>query len=180
MDGLFTAAGPSRTLADEVLRDLERDADEQPALLRQGEILQLDAVAVERRLEALVAVEELRNVERECAQVEPKLLIGEAYVQRIPGEYVSKRVDFDIGVEARAVVGLLVAQKRLVEAGLGVALVPRSAVTDELRAGRLVVIRAPRVATRIPICVVHRKRAVLSAAARALLAQLSAAAWSAE
>jgi DNA-binding transcriptional LysR family regulator len=65
------------------------------------------------------------------------------------------------------------AQKRLVEAGFGLALLPRGSVQEDLDAGRLAVIDAPQIATRIPICLIHRKRAILSATARALRDQLS-------
>lgn len=64
------------------------------------------------------------------------------------------------------------AQKRLVEAGFGLALLPRSAVHEELAAGSLRVLPAPQFATRIPISLVVRKHAFLSPAARALSEQL--------
>jgi DNA-binding transcriptional LysR family regulator len=67
----------------------------------------------------------------------------------------------------------LSAQKHLAEAGFGLALLPKSAVRAELARGTLKLIRAPRIATTIPINVVHRKHAFLSPAARALLEQLA-------
>lgn len=67
----------------------------------------------------------------------------------------------------------LMAQKRLVEAGFGLALLPRSAVREELEAGRLIALRAPQVATTLPICLLQRKHGFLSAAARALSEELS-------
>jgi DNA-binding transcriptional LysR family regulator len=62
----------------------------------------------------------------------------------------------------------LTAQKRMVEAGFGLGLLPRSAVEEELRAGTLVVLRAPGVRSRIPIVLVHRRGAFQSGAVRAL------------
>jgi len=67
----------------------------------------------------------------------------------------------------------LSAQKRLVEAGFGVALLPKSSVTEELSAGTLKVLRMPRLSTTIPVTIVHRRRGYLSPAARALLALLT-------
>ncbi len=66
----------------------------------------------------------------------------------------------------------LTAQKRLVEAGFGIALLPESAVQEELRLGTLDLIHAPRVRTTIPVSVVHRRAGYLSAAAQALLAMI--------
>ena len=58
----------------------------------------------------------------------------------------------------------LTAQKRLVEAGFGLALMPESSVEEELRLdARLAV----------PVVLVHRRRAYLSGAARALMALLA-------
>ena len=63
----------------------------------------------------------------------------------------------------------LSAQKRLVEVGLGVALLPRSAVSEELDLGTLTVLTAPKVSTSIPVVLVHRRRGYLSPATRELL-----------
>jgi DNA-binding transcriptional LysR family regulator len=62
----------------------------------------------------------------------------------------------------------LAAQKNLVEAGFGLALLPKSAVQTELARGTLMLVHAPLIATTIPINFVQRKRASPSAAARAL------------
>lgn len=68
----------------------------------------------------------------------------------------------------------LTAQKRLVEAGFGLALLPESAIQNELRVGSLKVVRASAITTSVPICVVHRRGGYLSNAARALLSQMTA------
>jgi DNA-binding transcriptional LysR family regulator len=70
----------------------------------------------------------------------------------------------------------LSAQKRLVEAGFGLALLPRSSVSEELSAGTLKVLRMPQLSTCIPLTIVYRRRGYLSPAARALL-ELLTKAW---
>jgi DNA-binding transcriptional LysR family regulator len=71
------------------------------------------------------------------------------------------------------VIDSLTAQKRLVEAGFGIALVPESSVRDELRLGALAEITAPALRTTVPIALVHRRKGHLNPAARALLALFS-------
>jgi DNA-binding transcriptional LysR family regulator len=66
----------------------------------------------------------------------------------------------------------LSAQKRLVEAGVGSALVPESSVREEVGRGSLVVADAPRIATAIPIVLIFRRESYLSPAARELSAAL--------
>ena len=67
----------------------------------------------------------------------------------------------------------LTAQKRLVQAGFGLALVPESSVRDELRRGALVALDIPQMRTTIPITAIHRRNGYLSSAAQALLATLT-------
>ncbi|HXP77430.1 MAG TPA: LysR family transcriptional regulator [Stellaceae bacterium] len=69
----------------------------------------------------------------------------------------------------------LTAQKRLAQAGFGLALVPESSVRDELRQGALVALDIPAMRTTIPISAVHRRNGYLSPAAKALLALLTGA-----
>lgn len=66
----------------------------------------------------------------------------------------------------------LSAQKRLVEAGLGFGFLPHSSVRDELAQGSLVIVNLPRLATRIPVALVHRRSGYLSPAAIELRAQV--------
>lgn len=66
----------------------------------------------------------------------------------------------------------LTAQKRLAQAGFGLALVPESSVRDEMRQGVLVALDIPALRTTIPITAIHRKAGYLSPAAKALLAAL--------
>jgi DNA-binding transcriptional LysR family regulator len=69
----------------------------------------------------------------------------------------------------------LTAQKRLVEAGFGIALVPESSVRDELRLGAVKVLDAPELHTTVPVTIIHRRKGYLSPAARVLLALMSGA-----
>jgi DNA-binding transcriptional LysR family regulator len=67
----------------------------------------------------------------------------------------------------------LTAQKRMVEAGFGLALLPESSVADELRAGTLRALRISAMRATIPIVLLHRRRAFQSGAVKALVAVLS-------
>ena len=75
---------------------------------------------------------------------------------------------------ATEVIDSLTAQKRVVEIGFGLALLPKSSIQEELRLGTLAVIDAPRLRATIPVAVVHRRNGYLSGAAKALLALVSA------
>jgi DNA-binding transcriptional LysR family regulator len=66
----------------------------------------------------------------------------------------------------------LTAQKRLVEAGFGIALVPDSSVQEELAVGSLVVLDIADLDIAAPVTVVTRANGYLSAAARTLLEEL--------
>ena len=68
----------------------------------------------------------------------------------------------------------LTAQKRMVEAGFGLALIQESSVDEELRAGTLRVLRTSALRVTVPVVLIHRRRAYLSGAARALRAMLAA------
>ena len=81
-----------------------------------------------------------------------------------------------VGVSAPEVIPIdsLTAQKRMVEAGFGLALLQESSVDEELRAGTLRALRIPAMRVTIPVVLIHRRRAYLSGAARALMAMLAA------
>jgi LysR substrate binding domain-containing protein len=68
----------------------------------------------------------------------------------------------------------LTAQKRMVEAGFGLALLSESSVDEELRSGSLRPLPVAAMRTTIPIVLIHRRRAYLSGAARALATMLTA------
>lgn len=67
----------------------------------------------------------------------------------------------------------LTAQKRMVEAGFGLALLPESSLDEELRAGTLCVLRVAAARVTIPVVLIHRRRAFQGGATRALAAMLS-------
>jgi DNA-binding transcriptional LysR family regulator len=68
----------------------------------------------------------------------------------------------------------LTAQKRMVEAGFGLALLPESSVDEELRTGSLLEMRVSGKRVTIPVVLIHRRRAYMSGAARALMTELTA------
>jgi DNA-binding transcriptional LysR family regulator len=68
----------------------------------------------------------------------------------------------------------LTAQKRMVEAGFGLALLPESSVDEELRTGTLRAMRIAGARVTIPVVLIHRQRAYLSGATRGLMTELSA------
>jgi DNA-binding transcriptional LysR family regulator len=70
-------------------------------------------------------------------------------------------------------VGSLTAQKRMAEAGLGLAILPQSSLQDELRTGTLHPIDAPALTTTIPITLIRRRTAFQTGAAQALAAALT-------
>jgi DNA-binding transcriptional LysR family regulator len=73
------------------------------------------------------------------------------------------------------VIDSLTAQKRLIEAGIGIALLPKSAIQEELRLGTLRTIDIPCLQTTVPIHVLYRKHGYLTGASRTLLSLISAA-----
>src|SRR5262249_60809270 len=66
----------------------------------------------------------------------------------------------------------LTAQKRLVEAGFGLGLMPESTVQEEVRVGTLRALKFSAMRLAVPVVLVHRRRAFLSGAARAVVALL--------
>jgi DNA-binding transcriptional LysR family regulator len=69
----------------------------------------------------------------------------------------------------------LTAQKRLIEAGIGIALLPESSIQEELRLGTLRTIDIPCLQTMVPIHVLYRKNGYLTGASRTLLSIISGA-----
>ena len=67
----------------------------------------------------------------------------------------------------------LTAQKRMAEAGFGLAILPESSLEEELRTGTLCVIDAPALTATIPVALIRRPNAFQSGAARALTAALT-------
>jgi len=71
----------------------------------------------------------------------------------------------------------LTAQKRLVEAGFGLALLPESAIVEEVARGTLALIRVGDLTAANPVHLVTRRRGYLSPAAEALIALLRSSAF---
>ena len=69
----------------------------------------------------------------------------------------------------------LTAQKRLVQAGFGVAMVPESSVREELRSRSLVALDVPILRAKVPIALIYRRKGYLNAAARELAALIGSA-----
>src|SRR6516164_1259010 len=69
----------------------------------------------------------------------------------------------------------LTAQKRLIEADIGIALLPESSIQEELWLGTLRTIGISSLQTTVPIHVLHRKSGYLTGASRTLLSLISRA-----
>jgi len=67
----------------------------------------------------------------------------------------------------------LTAQKRMAEAGFGLAILPQSSLEEELRTGTLCAIDAPALTATIPVALIRRRNAFQTGAARALTAALT-------
>src|SRR5215472_6460787 len=67
----------------------------------------------------------------------------------------------------------ITAQKRLIEAGIGIALLPESSIREELRLGTLRTIDVSHLQTTVPIHVLYRKNGYLTGASRTLLTLIS-------
>jgi DNA-binding transcriptional LysR family regulator len=81
-----------------------------------------------------------------------------------------------VGVSTSEIIPIdsLTAQKRMVEAGFGLAMLPVSSVEEEIRAGTLCAMRLPAMRVTVPVVLIHRRRAYLSGAAQALSEMLAA------
>jgi DNA-binding transcriptional LysR family regulator len=116
--------------------------------------------------------------------VDPAMLAGEAWIgfpSRPDGPAEPSTASLQqwlvaCGLGAAEIIAIdsLTAQKRMVEAGFGLALLPESSVDEELRAGTLRALKVPAVRVTIPVVMIHRSRAYLSGAARRLMAVLAA------
>ena len=110
-----------------------------------------------------------------------RLLMGERWIgfpptpgERDSGQTLAQQL-IRAGLDGADItlIDSLTAQKRLAQAGFGLALVPESSVRDELKQGALIVLNVPGMRTRIPITALHRRNGYLSPAAEALLALLT-------
>jgi DNA-binding transcriptional LysR family regulator len=111
-----------------------------------------------------------------------RMLTGEAWVA-FPAREGSGESYAKLLAERLAALGLssaeivpidsLTAQKRLIEAGFGLGVLPESSVEEELRLGTLRALRIAAMRLEVPVVLVHRRRAYLSGATRALMTLLA-------
>jgi DNA-binding transcriptional LysR family regulator len=134
--------------------------------------------------EPMVAVCAPDHALARARKVTPRALEGERWIAfpPRPGEprepYASALAHglAAFGVRAPDIIAIdsLTAQKRMVEAGFGLALLPASSVDEELRTRSLRALRIPALRTTLPIVLIHRRRAFQSGATLALIAALVA------
>jgi DNA-binding transcriptional LysR family regulator len=165
----------SREVGDLVLRGeatlgLRYMADRRPGLASQ-------TVANEELI--VVCCPEHRLADRRTHR--PRELAGERWVA-FPGRTPRESfVDFlqrkllAAGLEDLDVIAIdsLTAQKRLVEAGYGIALLAKSGIEEELRLGSLKVVDVPALRASIPVTIVYRRNGYLSPASQGLLTALA-------
>jgi DNA-binding transcriptional LysR family regulator len=108
-------------------------------------------------------------------------LAGERWITfpNLPGRaeassaYVRQALDAAGVPEAQILwIDSLTAQKRLVEAGFGIALLPVSGIQEELAAGSLAVLDIENLDVNVPVTLVTRRGGYLGAAAQALVEEL--------
>jgi DNA-binding transcriptional LysR family regulator len=132
--------------------------------------------------EALIVVSAPDHPLARRKPVRPAELAGERWVAFRQGAaretfvQVLGRLLAAAGLDAPEIVPIdsLTAQKRLVEANLGIALLAESGVREELRRKMLGRINVPELKGSIPVSVVHRRDGYLSPACRNFLAAVSA------
>jgi DNA-binding transcriptional LysR family regulator len=166
-------------------------SQEVSALVRRGDAtlgLRYDAdphpdlVSEPVHQERMVPVCSPRHRFARARSVAPKALTADAWITfpprpGAPGEPYASALAQRLaacGLAAAEIIPIdsLTAQKRMVEAGFGLALLPESSVDEELRTGTLRVLKIPAMRVTIPVVLVHRRRAYLSGAARQLMAVL--------
>ncbi len=147
--------------------------------LRYGADADPDLVSIRVHDEPMVAVAHAGHPLARLRRVDGRALAHERWVTfparahtEPPEPYSSALAQALAGwrLQAEIVpVDSLTAQKRMVEAGFGLALLPESSVHEELRAGTLRALRIPSLRVSLRVERIHRRRAYLSGAARALL-----------
>ena len=104
--------------------------------------------------------------------------VGFPLVSRSSGEPFTRVLERQLaraGLDGAEIVAIdsLTAQKRLIEAGFGLGLLPVSSVTEELRLGTLAVLPIPELTTTAPVYAIHRRSGYRGSAARRLLTTLT-------
>jgi DNA-binding transcriptional LysR family regulator len=134
--------------------------------------------------EPMVPVCSPRHRLARARRVDPRALAGEPWITFPPRPGASREpyasalahrlAACGLGASAIIPIDSLTAQKRLVEAGFGLALLPESSVDEEIRTGTLRALCVPAMRTTIPVVLIHRRRAFQSGATQALQALLAA------
>lgn len=93
---------------------------------------------------------------------------AETFASSIAAQFITRGI---VDVDWLAIDSLS-AQKRMVEGGLGLALMQAGAVDEERRTGRIGVIRVADLKVSVPVCAVTRRGSEQSAGAKLLLAAL--------
>lgn len=170
-------------------------SDEVSALVRRGEVslgLRYFPDPAEAIVSTPVSNEELivvcsgssgRAGVESWDTVNPSALAGQAWVAfpldtGSSGEPFARVLEHQLaitglGESERIVVDSLTAQKRLIEAGFGLGLLPASAVDEELRLGSLRHLQVPALETTVPVVLLTRRDGYLSPATRRLVAVLT-------
>jgi DNA-binding transcriptional LysR family regulator len=138
-----------------------------------------DLVSLPLYREAMITVCAPGHRLARARRIQARALAGEAWVAfpvrpDSSGQLLAERLAA-LGLGGAEIVAIdsLTAQKRLVEAGFGLALVPESSADEELRLGTLRALDVPAMRVAVPVVLVHRRRGYLSGAARALMALLA-------
>src|SRR5262245_51462846 len=151
--------------------------------LRYGGDPHPELVSTKIHDEPMVPVCSPRHRLSRARRVDTRALSGEKWVAFPPGAGVGSDPYVTALAHALAAAGLdaseivpidsLTAQKRMVEAGFGLALLPASSVDEELRTGTLRALRVPALRVRVAVVLIHRRRAFQSGATRALVSVLT-------
>src|SRR5262252_6273717 len=99
---------------------------------------------------------------------------NDAFYEPYPWSLQNRLASWGLSPAEIVPIDSLTAQKRMVEAGFGLALLPESSVDEELRTGTLRALRVPAMRCTIPVVLIHRRRAYQSGATQALTAMLGA------
>lgn len=99
---------------------------------------------------------------------------NDAYYEPYPWSLQNRLAGWGLSPAEIIPIDSLTAQKRMVEAGFGLALLPESSVDEELRSGTLREMRIAGKSVTIPVVLIHRRRGYLSGAAKALMTELAA------
>jgi DNA-binding transcriptional LysR family regulator len=145
-----------------------------------------DLMAMKIHDEPMVAVCSPHHALARRRRVPPRALVGERWLAfppragSAPEPYSSVVADrlaaCGLGAAEMVPIDSLTAQKRMVEAGFGLGLLPASSVEEELRAGSLRLLPVAALRATLPVVLIQRRRAFQSGATRALAGSL-AASW---